>query len=377
MTKRERRCLKKQRQVALVVGSLLASLGASLGVIPGHALGETTATDTSTTTSTASTSDATTAPTPTTTAAQQAEYQREALLRGDGSQAIGGAAALYGKSLVPPPVANVLSNADLNAENARRLALLNQGMTMADLDQADAAMHDKAVAQAPNDPAAQQQLLRQMMQARVVDYELSVSSTPYDVILHTLQPNAVMSKINTATDLEVKKRVGMLQSGMTYQQVLDAEAQENATLQAQAAKQAPNDSAAQAQILKQLQHEQLIQDVLQLTPPADRYELMLEVVKDEMRTANPPLTALQLETEAVKRMSLMNSGLGYEQVLAVVEADHQAMLAATAAAAVAATQQQNQSSSSTQTSSSTTVASGTGGGATGTAPTGPRIYICN
>ena len=377
MTKRERRYLKKQRQVALVVGTLLASLGASLGVISDHALAETTGTDTTTTTSAASTSDATTAPTPTTTAAQQAEYQREALLRGDGSQAIVGT-ALQSKTLVPPQVSNVLSSADLSTETARRLAMLNQGMTMADLDQADAAMHEKAVAQAPNDPAAQQQLLRQMMQARVVEYKLSVSTNPYDVILQAIQPNAVMSKVNTATDLEVKKRVDMLRSGMTYQQILDAEAQENATLQAQAAKQAPNDPAAQAQILKQLQHDQLIQDVLQLTPPADRYELMLEVVKDEMRGANPPLTALQLEIEAVKRMSLMNSGMNYVQVLAVVEADRQAMLAAAAAAAVAATQQQNQSSSSAaQTSSPTNVASGTGGGATGTAPTGTRIYICN
>ncbi|MHB1016075.1 MAG: hypothetical protein ACYC2W_12465, partial [Desulfurivibrionaceae bacterium] len=131
------------------------------------------------------------------------------------------------------------------------------------------------------------------------------------------------------------------------------------------------------QIYQQLNHEQLVQDLWQLTQGADRYAMILAVVQAEYKDAKPPLTPLQMETEAIKRMTLLNSGLNYPQVMAVAEADRQAMLAAAAAAAVAATQQQNQSSSSAQTSSSTTVASGTGGGATGTAPTGSRIYICN
>ena len=393
MSKSRRRSLKRS-ELVFTVGSLLASLGMSLGVIPGPVQAE-TATIPASPATPESTANATTGQTNLTTADQQAEYQREALLRGDGSQSVS-AYSKTGKILADGPWAAGLSPAEKLDESARRSALINQGMTLADLEKADAALQAEAGKRAPaGDTTAQAQILLELKQNRIMDYNVSASasaqidvpgspvairpSTPYDLVLHDLMPNAALgkTKIDPDMDLEIQKRVDMLKSGMSYQQVVDTEKALDAALMAQAATAAPNDQAAQAQIYQQLNHEQLVQDLWQLTQGADRYAMILAVVQAEYKDAKPPLTPLQMETEAIKRMTLLNSGLNYPQVMAVAEADRQAMLAAAAAAAVAATQQQNQSSSSAQTSSSTTVASGTGGGATGTAPTGSRIYICN
>lgn len=397
MTKSERRRLRTS-ELALSVGSLLASLGASLGVVPDHALAQSTSTDTSTTAS-ASTTSSTGQQAAITTSAQQMMYQREAAWRGDGAQPL---ASMYKyaprQDLIMQGVA--LSQAEVADEANRRTALLNQGMTLTDLQKADAALQAEAAARAPNDPAAQGQILRDMARARIVDYDFSTGSsaqgnqatgmttkptTPYELVLKQVMPTAAYGKtpIDADTDMEVRKRVDMLKSGMSYQQVLDAQAQQDAKLRTKAAAQT-SDPAAQAKILQQLKHNQLVQYLWDHLPPGQHYQFLLELIAEE-----PPggLTPLQLETEAVKRMTMLNGGMSYVQVLAALDAERQAIqaqLMAQAAALLA--QQQNQTSSSSQTTSTDQG----GGNATTTQgqPTGsavivstntnatPRIFIC-
>jgi hypothetical protein len=174
--------------------------------------------------------------------------------------------------------------------------------------------------------------------------------------------------IDADTDMEVKKRVDMLKSGMSYQQVVDAENARDAKLQAEAAKRAPNDPAAQAKIMQQLLHAELVQYLWDHLPPAEHYQFLLGLIAKE-----PPggLTPLQIGTEAVKRMTMLNGGMSYVQVLAALDAERQAIqaqLVAQAAALVA--QQKNQDSSSSQPTTTTTTQAGAS--ATATA----QIFIC-
>ncbi len=309
MTNSERR-LRKQRGAALTVGGLLACLGASLGVIPSPALAQAPA-------SAAGTPSATTGQTGQTTAAQQAEYQREAAARGDGSQGASG----FGKVLASGPWANGLTPAEKTDEQARRTAQLKQGMTLVDLDRADAALQAEAVKRAPpGDAAAQTQMLLQLKRNRILDYQFGVSGSAatggpgaqYRLLLHDLLPNAQLGKtrIDADWDMEINKRIEMLKSGMSYQQVADAEAKLDADLKTQAALRAPSDPAAATQLYQQLKHEQLVQDRWQQTPPSEHYQMLLEAVQSE---SGGKLTPLQMEAEAVKRMALMNSGMRYEQ----------------------------------------------------------------
>jgi hypothetical protein len=118
-------------------------------------------------------------------------------------------------------------------------------------------------------------------------------------------------------------REDMLKSGMSYQEVLDAEATQDASLKAQAAARAPNDPAAQQQIFMELKHEQLVQYLWDHDPPEQHYKLLLDVITQE---AHGTLTQLQIETEAVRRMAMMNGGMSYLQVMAAVEAERQELL---------------------------------------------------
>ncbi|MDD5334122.1 MAG: hypothetical protein PHS32_10275 [Rhodoferax sp.] len=374
MTNSERR-LHKQRTAALTVGGLLACLGASLGVIPDQALAQANGPVAS---NAAGTPGATTGPTGQTTAARQAKYQREAMARGDGSQGASG----FGKVLASGPWANGLTPAQKTDEQARRTALLNQGMTLVDLDRADAALQAEAVKRAPpGDAAAQAQMLLQLKRNRILDYQFGVSgsaatgepSAQYKLLLHDLLPNAQLGKtqIDADTDMEIEKRLNMLKSGMSYQQVVDAETKLDADLKTQAALRAPNDPAAALQIYQQLKHQQLVQYLWEHLAPDQHYQMLLQAIAKE-----PPgnLTPLQIETEAVKRMAMMNAGMNYQDVMVAAEAQRKLLIAQQMKALAVAMLAQHQQGKHTATAQAPALPSPT---VTPTAPGSNRIILCN